>query len=425
MSMNVTTNLSMNDRRPAPDPAVPVAVNRRDTRRRFEQWVRNTGCEANLVSAVHNIKMGKVARVENPNAPREGQSVFALARGRTFEAGLVKDGGARLIEALQRHDVFASTTPGFLDLRTTANGGALADLDTAIARTEAFLLDLSRHTSRDGDTSRDGETSRFEGVVSSATVRIPKGVMLPEATLIIDAITVTWLEGRPVINVGEIKTYSDRGGHTSRGDLAVARAQMGLYVHALQLVAETLGIHDRIVIADRGFLVLTFPGSNVPSVRIGEDLRYQVERARRGFDLLEKSAAALPELFDDDRDDENSDDEDSDDEPSDDNDRRGGHHDDHHLVDVVLQAPTAFGDQCLSFCERADACFERALNDGDGAVLGDDVARFLNGLSLHRVDELMGGDQPRSEAEHDFLRRMQSPLDAVQALDTRSREIPR
>lgn len=401
----MSMNPSMNDRRPAPDSAVPVAVNRRDTRRRFEQWVRNTGCEANLVSAVHNIKMGKVARVENPSAPREGQSVFALARGRTFEAGLVKDGGARLIEALQRHDVFASTTPGFLDLRTTANGGTLADLDTAIARTEAFLLDLSRHTSRDGDTSRDGEPSRFEGVVSSATVRIPKGVMLPEATLIIDAITITWHEGRPVISVGEIKTYSDRGGHTSRGDLAVARAQMGLYVHALQLVAETLGIHDRIVIANRGFLVLTFPGSNVPSVRIGEDLRYQVERARRGFDLLEKSAAALPELFGDDRDDENR--------------------DDHHLVDVVLQAPTAFGDQCLSFCERADACFERALNDGDGAVLGDDVARFLNGLSLHRADELMGGDQPRSEAEYDFLRRMQSPLDAVKTLDTRSREMPR
>ncbi|MFM8946743.1 MAG: hypothetical protein ACKOJC_08575, partial [Actinomycetota bacterium] len=294
---------------------MPVAVNRRDTRRRFEQWVRNTGCEANLVSAVHNIKMGKVARVENPKAPREGQSVFALARGRTFEAGLVKDGGARLIEALQRHDVFASTTPGFLDLRTTANGGALADLDTAIARTEAFLLDLARHISRDADTSRDGDSSRFEGVVSSATVRIPKGVMLPEATLIIDAITITWNEGRPVISVGEIKTYSDRGGHTSRGDLAVARAQMGLYVHALQLVAETLGVHDRIVIADRGFLVLTFPGSNVPSVRIGEDLRYQVERARRGFDLLEKSAAALPDLFGDD---ENI---------YDDN-----HHDDHHLV---------------------------------------------------------------------------------------------
>lgn len=390
----------MNDRHSEPGPAIPVAapvaVNRRDTRRRFEQWVRNTGCEANLVSAVHNIKMGKVARVENPNAPREGQSVFALARGRTFEAGLVKDGGARLIEALQRHEVFETPDPGFLDLRTTANGGALADLDVAILRTEEFLRALGQDVPSGTDPAK-----RFEGVVSSATVRIPKGVMLPEATLIIDAITVTWIENRPVISVGEIKTYSDRGGHTSRGDLAVARAQMGLYVHALQLVVETLGIQDRIVIADRGFLVLTFPGSNVPSVRIGEDLKYQVERARRGFDLLEKSAARLPELFGD-EDHEHEDHE---------HDVHDDRNPDRDLVDVVLRAPTAFGDQCLSFCERADACFDRALRDGDGAILGDDVARFLNGLPLDRADELLGGARPRTEAERDFLHRMKSPLD--------------
>lgn len=402
----------MNDRHPEPGPApdaalgsaipvvAPVAVNRRDTRRRFEQWVRNTGCEANLVSAVHNIKMGTVARVENPQAPREGQSVFALARGRTFEAGLVKDGGARLIEALQRHEVFETPDPGFLDFRTTANGGALADLDAAILRTEKLLVELAHVTSPDRSSS--GNLSGFEGVVSSATVRIPKGVMLPEATLIIDAITVTWVDNRPMISVGEIKTYSDRGGHTSRGDLAVARAQMGLYVHALQLVCENLGIHDRIKVSDRGFLVLTFPGSNVPSVRIGEELKYQVERARRGFDLLEKSAATLPELFGGERDGEDGD------ECVDES------HDENHrdLVDVVLKAPTAFGDQCLSFCERADACFERALREGDGAILGDDVARFLNGLSLDRADELMGGSRPHSEAERDFLRRMRSPLDA-------------
>ena len=399
----------MNDRHPEPGPApdaalgsaipvvAPVAVNRRDTRRRFEQWVRNTGCEANLVSAVHNIKMGTVARVENPQAPREGQSVFALARGRTFEAGLVKDGGARLIEALQRHEVFETPDPGFLDFRTTANGGALADLDAAILRTEAFLRALAQDVPSGTDPAK-----RFEGVVSSATVRIPKGVMLPEATLIIDAITVTWVDNRPMISVGEIKTYSDRGGHTSRGDLAVARAQMGLYVHALQLVCETLGIHDRIEVSDRGFLVLTFPGSNVPSVRIGEELKYQVERARRGFDLLEKSAATLPELFGGERDGEDGDE------------RVDESHDENYrdLVDVVLKAPTAFGDQCLSFCERADACFERALREGDGAILGDDVARFLNGLSLDRADELMGGSRPHSEAERDFLRRMRSPLDA-------------
>jgi len=168
---------------------------------------------------------------------------------------------------------------------------------------------------------------------------------------------------------------------------------MGLYVHALQLVVEQLGLADHIHISDRGFLVLTYPGSNAPSVRADEDLRYQAERARRGFDLLEKSALALPDVYGD---------EDVLDDTSHAN-----------PVDLVLGAPTEFGDQCLSFCERADACYERALSAGDGTVLGDGVARFLNGLSLHRADELMGGDKPKTEAEIDFLRRMQTPLESM------------
>ena len=81
----------------------------RETRRRFEQWARNPQCHANVVSAVHNVKMGVVARREDPAAPRDGQSVFALARGRTFEDGLVRDNGSRLLDALRRADVVAAS----------------------------------------------------------------------------------------------------------------------------------------------------------------------------------------------------------------------------------------------------------------------------------------------------------------------------
>ena len=354
---------------------VPPPANRRDTRRRFEQWVKHPGCEANLVSAVHNVKMGAVARRENPDAPKSGQSVFALARGRQFEAGLVAEHGRRLLGALAAKELFNRIDPHFLDFRMSVNGGPLADIDDAIDHTEKFLQVVAR--------DRD-----FEGVVSSATVRIPKGVMLPEATLIIDVIAVTMNDGRPVISVGEIKTYPDRGGHTSRTDLAQARAQMGLYVHALRMVLEQLSISDRVGVSDSGFLVLTHPGSNAPSVRVGEDLRYQAERARRGFELMESSARRLPDLVGDD-DGEG---------PTD-------------LFDLVLGAPTSFCDACLSFCERADSCYSKALAAGDGAVLGDEVAHFLNGLSLHRADELMSGSPPANEVEHDFLRRISNPLE--------------
>lgn len=356
---------------------VPLPANRRDTRRRFEQWVKHPGCGANLVSAVHNVKMGAVARRENPAAPKEGQSVFALARGRRFEAGLVANEGERLLRAMSARQMFGRPDPQFLDFRISVNGGPLADIDDAIAHTENFLQELARDRS-------------FEGVVSSATLRIPKGVMLPEATLIIDALSVRLDEDRPVISVGEIKTYADRGGHTSKSDLAHARAQMGLYVHALAMVLEQQGLADHVELSLQGFLVLTHPGSNNPAVRVGEDLRFQAERARKGFELMEAAARDMSDLVGDDEGEGPT-----------------------SLLDMVLAAPTSFADACLSFCERASACYAKAVANGDGAALGDDVERFLNGLSTHRADELLAGAKARNEIERDFLRRMKNPLEGA------------
>ena len=113
---------------------------RRETRRRFEQWARNPECHSNVTSAVHNVKMGAAARRENPNAPRDAQSVFALERGNAFEASLINDGAPILLEALRGAEVISSTSNDFADHRTTRNGGPLASLDTA---TEVGLLALS------------------------------------------------------------------------------------------------------------------------------------------------------------------------------------------------------------------------------------------------------------------------------------------
>lgn len=346
----------------------------RETRRRFEQWARNPQCHANVVSAVHNVKMGAVARRENPSAPREGQSVFALARGRTFEDGLVRDGGERLLDALIRAEVISERSSDFLDHRTVANGGSLVDLDEAVRRGHDFLSDLAAGR-------------RFDGVVSSLTVRIPRGIMLPEALLIIDVLTVQTSGEVPVIAVGEIKTYADQGGHTGRHDLATARAQMGLYVHALDVTLEALGLGRRVGVSRTGFLVLTYPGSNQPSVRSGEDLTYQLARAERGFELMEESARLLDGRYG------SGDDDDPD-----------------SLLDLVSHADINFEDSCVTFCERAEHCYERARELGRGVVIGDDVEKFLNGVSLTRVDALLSGDAPASRAEVDLLARLDDGL---------------
>jgi hypothetical protein len=264
--------------------------------------------------------MGAAARRENPDAPRDGQSVFALERGNAFEASLINDGAPILLEALRGAEVISSTSKDFADHRTTRNGGPLASLDAATEAGHAFLKSLA-------------EGNSFNGAVSSLTVRIPRGVMLPEATLIIDVLSVQTVEGKAVIAVGEIKTYADQGGHTHRSDLATARAQMGLYIHALEITLEDLGLADAVSVSLQGFLILTYPGTNQPSVRSGEDLRYQLERARRGFELMEESALLLDGAFGD-----------------------GDDTDEASLLDLVLSAPTYFQDSCITFCERADAC---------------------------------------------------------------------
>jgi hypothetical protein len=347
---------------------------RRETRRRFEQWARNPECHANVISAVHNVKMGAVARKENPSAPREGQSVFALSRGLAFENSLVRDNGAVLLDTLIASGVLPNDAGTFIDHRISVNGGPLRDLDDAIDQGNALLANLAAN-------------KQPPGAISSFTVRIPRGIMLPEAILIIDVLAIRHSEGCPVLEVGEVKTYADLGGHTSRSDLATARAQMGLYVHALEVSLDQLGLTGKIDVSRSGFLVLTYPGSNQPSVRSGEDLRYQLERARRGFELMEESAKLMNGEY-----------------------GSGDGDDPDELLDLVLHAETSFQDSCVSFCERADACFQIALEAGRGAALGDDMERFLNGISLNRAEELLKGAAPASAVERDFLIRSRDPL---------------
>ena len=63
---------------------------RRNTRARFEQWAKNPTCEANTLSAVHNVRLDKAAEAVGIEATF-GQSPFAIARGNRFEAGLFFD----------------------------------------------------------------------------------------------------------------------------------------------------------------------------------------------------------------------------------------------------------------------------------------------------------------------------------------------
>jgi hypothetical protein len=317
------------------------------------------------MSAVHNIRMADVAQLER-RRPSMGQSPFAIARGQSFERILFRNDAESLTDALKKAGVLPDSAGGFADFRLRLNSGPCRTLDESLARTADLLRDIATGTSR----------APLPWFVAGATVRVPGGVMLPEAILVLDALVIRHDDTPRRLIVGEIKTYPDRAGYTDKGELATARAQAGVYVHGLDLVVEELGLSTALKVAREGFLVLSRPGFNRPSIRAGEDLRYQAERAKRGFDLLRKAAAQLPAADIDQR------------------------------LASVIAAGTHYCENCVAFCDRADSCRDIALKAGSAAVLGDDVVRFLGNVSLPRAIELMEGSEPLNDVERDLARRM-------------------
>lgn len=343
---------------------------RGNTRMRFEQWARNPTCEANTLSAVHNVRLDKAAEAAGLKASF-GQSPFALARGNVFEAGLFTDDAKRLRAALERKRVLPVDSTGFFDLRLKLNRGTrINTIDEAIAETNEWLHSVA--------VGPSGTAS----IVAAPMIKIPKGVILPEALLIIDAVTVTTAaDGRARLTVGEIKVFPDRGGHTDPQQLASARAQAGIYRHALSLTAAALDLADHIDIAPDGFLVFTWPGSNSPSIRAGEDLTYQAIRAERGFRRLEEIAQGVV------REDDFA-------------------ADNPKLIERVLDASTDYSETCLSFCDLAPRCHASAVEADNPVFLGEEVKRLLGDMTVARAIELLHGSPPADDREADLQRQL-------------------
>ncbi len=343
----------------------------RDTRRRFEQWARNPGCQANVVSAVTGTDMATVARSEGLE-PSMGQSPFAIARGVTFERELLKDDAALLREALERDGVLPGGSVGFEDLRIGVISGPMANLDQAHDRTMELLTEVAEL----------GGSFSGPSIIASATITIPgQPVMLPDGMLAIDALVIrSGSDGLPELVVGEVKSYPYRAGHTDVSELATSRAQAGLYRHALDLAVHTAGLDDGIKVSTAGFLVLSWRGTNRPTILPNEDLDHQAMRAREGFELLRAAAAGL-EAFESGTEEE--------------------------AVQRVEEAEVHYVPECLSFCDRAPGCRKMAEAVGEGNMLGESVGRFLGETAIGRAIELMGGAEPVGETEADLVARIE------------------
>ncbi len=336
---------------------------RRNTRGRFEQWVKNPQCEANTLSAVLNVKLSDVA-LSLGYQPEYGQSPFAITRGLQFEGWLFKDDAKVIRESMEKVGILEESSSGFLDLRLTMNGGKnISSVNVALDKSRQLLISLS-----------DEKNLVPPTIIAGLMLKIPKGVMLPEATLIIDVASIQRVNNEWEIRVGEIKVFPDRGGHTDANEISTSRAQAGVYQHALQITVDSLALTNPPKVSTSGYLVFTWPGTNSPVIRANEDLTYQARRASLGFERLDNVAQELVSKQK------------------------------QNLAEVDLKAwiahsKTEYKEICWSFCDLAPRCQDIAISDDRAIILGTEASKLLGSVKVGRAIELLDGFDPKSDVE--------------------------
>ena len=344
-----------------------------NTRVRFEQWASNPECGANTVSAVLNVPMGTVAEKLGYQG-NKGMSPFAIQRGNLFERDLFYNSAERLRSGLEMAQVLTANTKGFKDFRLPVHGGSeIKTRDEAVRESELFLKKLAA-----------GNLTDVPSITTGLTLKLAKGVMLPEATLILDVMTIhpgehsIW-----ILRVGEIKIFPDRGGHTDPQHLASARAQAGVYKHALEEWIAIQKLDDVLSVSNKGFLVFTWPGSNWPVIRGNEDLFEQAQRAKRGFTQLDFVAQRVvgqeiedfkPEAY----------------------------------SDWVARSETSYKEACWTFCDLAPRCQDNAIAKNKGIVLGNETARLLGLVTTTRALALLSGQKPETAFEETLVMQLQA-----------------
>ncbi|MFI1835254.1 hypothetical protein [Streptomyces olivaceoviridis] len=290
-----------------------------------------------------------------------GQSQFALTRGNAFEARVKADGGAELLRLAH-----ARLDPGAEPPATAA------------------VPDLSAH-------GPEGRTARTALALREAT-RAGGWTLLDHPMLALDvAGSLAFLEPDAVVvhpdgswSVVEIKSFPMVDGSADPAKVGAAARQAAVYVLALEEVAKRLGAEPQghapegaAVPRVRHQVLLVCPKdfSNLPAGSAVDVRKQRAVTARQLARLtrVEEIADALPEgtCFAPDR-------------PAE------------ELTAAVEAVPATYAPECLSACELAFHCRERARAAGAVTRLGRPLRAELGGLAT--VEEVLaaahgeGGD---------------------------------
>ncbi|WP_199822687.1 MULTISPECIES: hypothetical protein [unclassified Streptomyces] len=311
----------------------------------------NPGCSRRAILDGAGVDKAKLAGALG--APSGfGQSQFALTRGNAFEARVKADGGAELLRL-----VHARLDPGAEPPATAA------------------VPDLTAH-------GPEGRTARTALALREAT-RAGGWTLLDHPMLALDvAGSLAFLEPDAVVvhpdgswSVVEIKSFPMVDGAADPAKVGAAARQAAVYVLALEEVAKRLGAepegHDpkgAPVPRVRHQVLLVCP-KDFSNLAAGSAVDVRKQRAVTARQLarltrVEEIADALPEgtCFAPDR-------------PAE------------ELTAAVEAVPAAYAPECLSACELAFHCRERARAAGAVTRLGRPLRAELGGLAT--VEEVL------------------------------------
>ncbi|GFH33961.1 hypothetical protein [Streptomyces pacificus] len=288
----------------------------------------NPGCRRRALLDGAGVDKAALARALGSPAVF-GQSQFAFMRGNAFEARVKAEGGAALLRLLGVADPQAALVP---DLAAAGPEGRAAR--TALALREA---------------TQAGAWTLLDHPMLALQVAGSPVYLEPDAVVVHPG-------GR--WTVVEIKSFPMLDGSADPSKAGAAARQAAVYVLALEhIAAVTKGAsvdHSVLLVCPKDF-------SNLPTAS-AVDVRRQLSVTRRQLARLTRVgeiASALPDGLDFDMESRSSD----------------------ELASAVDSVPSAYAPECLSACELAFHCRERARSTGAVEALGRAVRGELGGLS--------------------------------------------
>jgi hypothetical protein len=294
----------------------------------------NPGCRRRAILDGAGVDKARLASaLGTPSA--FGQSQFALTRGNAFEAKVKADGGAELLRlAHARLDPGAPPPEGAAVPDLTAQGPEGRTARTALALREAVRAG--------GWTLLDHPMLALEVAGSLAFLEPDAVVVHPDGS---------W-------SVVEIKSFPMLDGSADPAKVGAAARQAAVYVLALEEVAARLDPAPRV--RHRVLLVCPKDFSNLPAGSAVDVRKQRAVTARQLARLtrIEEIADSLPEgtCFAPDRSAE-------------------------ELTAAVAAVPATYAPECLSACELAFHCRERAQAAGAVTRLGRPLRAELGGLA--------------------------------------------